>query len=168
MKVFKEKQKFTQWWLWILNLGILLIPIYGIVQQVIYKKSFGDSPMSDIGLFIFLFFMILFNYFFWILELETTIDENGIHYRFPPLRSKLKTIPWNAIKKAYIRKYNPVLEYGGWGVKRGARNVKGNIGLQLELKNGKKLLIGTQKKDEMERVLKTYTEKLNTKITQHD
>ena len=160
MKVFKETQQFTQWWLWALNLGILLIPIYGIVRQVFLKKSFGDNPMPDIGLFVFLFFMILFNYFFLILKLETTIDEKGIHYRFYPLKPTLKTTDWNTINKVYIRKYNPVLEYGGWGIKRGARNVKGNIGLQLELKNGKKLLIGTQKKEEMERVLKTYKIKI--------
>jgi hypothetical protein len=36
----------------------------------------------------------------------------------------------------------------------GAYNVKGNIGLQLGLKNGKKLLLGTQKGAEIEAALK--------------
>ena len=160
MRVFKENQRFTQWWLWVLNIGILLIPIYGIIQQVFYKNPFGNRPMSDIGLYVFLFFMLLFNYFFWLLKLETTIDENGIQYRFFPLQPKIKTIPWNEIQKISIRKYNPLTEYGGWGIKLGARNVKGNIGLQLELKNGKKILIGTQKREEMERVIKMYKVKV--------
>ena len=50
--VFEEEQRFTQWWLWLLVGGILLIPIYGIVQQIIFKEPFGDNPMSDVGLII--------------------------------------------------------------------------------------------------------------------
>ncbi|MCB0473313.1 MAG: hypothetical protein KDC69_02350 [Flavobacteriaceae bacterium] len=78
-------------------------------------------------------------------------------------------MPWNDLGKVFIRKYNPVLEYGGWGVrlnyyrKRGrAFNVSGNIGLQLILKNGKKILIGTHKEYEMKQVLSTYKDKIKT------
>ncbi len=66
---------------------------------------------------------------------------------------------WEDISKAYIREYKPVAEYGGWGV-RGffsssgrAYNVSGNVGLQVELKNGKKILIGTQKQETIEELL---------------
>ena len=58
-----------------------------------------------------------------------------------------------------MRTYKPIVEYGGWGLRSGvfgsgqAFNVYGNIGLQLELKNRKKLLIGTQKKYEIEKAL---------------
>ena len=66
-----------------------------------------------------------------------------------------------------------LLEYGGWGLKGGllwkkskgiAINVSGNIGIQLELKNGKKLLIGTQKLQEAKQVLDTYKNKLNLEL----
>lgn len=160
MKVFIEEQRFTQWWLWLLNIGLLVIPIYGIVQQIINKIPFGDKPMSNIGLIIFLLLMLTFNYFFWILKLKTTINEIGIEYSFFPLQLKPKTIKWNEISKIYIRKYKPLMEYGGWGIKPAARNVKGNIGIQLELKNDKKLLIGTQRQQEVEIVLKTYKTKI--------
>lgn len=53
-----------------------------------------------------------------------------------------------------IRKYNAIRDYGGWGVKRKLRwgrayNVSGNIGLQIYLNNGKKVLFGTQKPQAM-------------------
>jgi len=35
-----------------------------------------------------------------------------------------------------------------------AYNISGNMGLQLELKNGKKILLGTRKPTELEDVLK--------------
>ncbi|MBK8703741.1 MAG: hypothetical protein IPN33_08970 [Saprospiraceae bacterium] len=61
--------------------------------------------------------------------------------------------------KVYVRQYKPIAEFGGWGLrysmsgKGRALNVSGNMGLQLEFKDGKKLLIGTQKPKEIELVL---------------
>ena len=99
-------------------------------------------------------------------ELKTKIDEHGIHYQLFPFHSKFKTKKWKEIKNIYVRQYNPIAEYGGWGIrytlsKKGiAVNIKGNIGIQLELVNGEKLLIGTQKKDDVELVLHTYENKI--------
>jgi hypothetical protein len=39
-------------------------------------------------------------------------------------------------------------------------NVSGDIGIQLEFKNGQKLLIGTQKQAEAKSVLETYQNKI--------
>ena len=107
---------------------------------------------------------------FFMLKLRTRIDENGIQYKFSLFHFNQKIISWSDISKCYVRKYNPILEYGGWGMKGGvffgkgnnvAYNVKGNIGLQMELKNGKKILIGTQKGNDIERVIATYRDKIN-------
>jgi TATA-box binding protein (TBP) (component of TFIID and TFIIIB) len=46
-----------------------------------------------------------------------------------------------------------LLEYGGWGIKYGrkgkAYNVSGNRGVQLVFKDGKQLLIGSQRAEEL-------------------
>jgi hypothetical protein len=59
--------------------------------------------------------------------------------------------------KCYVRKYKPLAEFGGWGLRFGvsgkAYNISGNKGLQLELTNNKKLLIGTQKPEELSEAL---------------
>ena len=53
----------------------------------------------------------------------------------------------------YTRTYSPMREYGGWGIRFGksgkAYNIKGDEGLQLVFKNGKRLLIGSQKSQEL-------------------
>ncbi|AUC86670.1 hypothetical protein CW731_06850 [Polaribacter sp. ALD11] len=76
---------------------------------------------------------------------------------------------WNEISKVGIRTYLPISEFGGWGLRGGfffnkgkekAVNVSGDIGIQLVLKNGEKLLIGTQKKQEATSVLNTYKKKI--------
>ena len=70
---------------------------------------------------------------------------------------KSKLIPWSEIGKIYVRNYNPISEYGGWGYRKWgegrAYNTKGRQGLQLVLKDGSKPLVGTQKKDELEKIV---------------
>ena len=96
--------------------------------------------------------------FIFVLQLRTKIDKNGIVYQFWPVHRKEQIIKWEEVNCAYVRKYSPIFEYGGWGFRHGRKgkafNTSGNMGLQIEFLNGKKLLIGTQKPEEMERVLR--------------
>ena len=66
MKIeFKEQQKFTQWWSWLLLIGLGDIAVYCIIQQFLFGIDFGDKPMSNIGLIIFTLFVFGFIYFNW-------------------------------------------------------------------------------------------------------
>jgi hypothetical protein len=174
MKVFKEEQRFTQTSLIFILIIILIVPlvigIYGVIQQIIYKTPFGDKPMSDVGLIFFTISMLLLTLLIFFIKLVTRIDEKGIHYQFFPFHFSTKKIPWNEISKIGVRTYLPISEFGGWGLRGGfffnkgkgkAVNISGDIGIQLILKNGEKLLIGTQKKEAVNAVLNTYKNKLS-------
>ena len=41
-EVFHEEQKFRQWFVWILLIGITLIPLVGLYQQLILKKRLEE------------------------------------------------------------------------------------------------------------------------------
>jgi hypothetical protein len=153
--IFKEEQRFTQWWLWVLVGGILLIPIYGIVQQIIFNEPFGDNPMSDLGLIITFIVNLIIFVFFWMLELQTTITKDGIAINFLPLAKK--RILWSEVEQAQIVKYSPLIGYGLriWTPHGTVYNVRGNRGLSLVLKNGKKYMIGTQRHREVEDIIQT-------------
>lgn len=153
--IFEEEQRFTQWWLWLLLGGILLIPIYGIVQQLVLKEPFGDQPMSDLGLIIFFIGMLAFCGFFWWMRLQITITKYQITINFPPLVKK--RILWSDVEQAQIVKYSPLIGYGlrFWTPHGTVYNVKGNRGLFLILKNGKKYMIGTQRHREVEEIIQT-------------
>jgi hypothetical protein len=60
--------------------------------------------------------------------------------------------PLTELSKYEIRTYQPIREYGGWGIRYGssgkAYNISGNTGMQLELKDGTRILLGTQKPEE--------------------
>jgi hypothetical protein len=116
--------------------------------------------MSDSGLLIacgltFLLSLLLLN-----TRLDTVVKRNGIYVRFFPFHFKFKHYAWDELKKSFVRRYSPLTEYGGWGLRLGlfgsgrAFNVSGDQGLQLQFTDDKKLLIGTQKAEDLEMALK--------------
>ncbi|MEZ8003480.1 MAG: phosphoethanolamine transferase domain-containing protein [Patiriisocius sp.] len=161
-KAFKETQKFSQWWLWLILLFIGALPILGIYKQLIIGEKFGDKPMSDLGLIIFAVFVFSLIAMFWFMQLKTEIDQNEIRMRFFPLVKK--RVSWEEIKNAEIVNYGFV---GGWGIRLSTKygtvyNMKGDKGLAIELLNGKNFLIGTQKPNELTAMLEKISAK-NTK-----
>lgn len=171
--LFKEEQQFRQWW-WIVLILCATIPamvmtIYALYQQTVRGIQVGDSPAPNGVLIVVLIFLSIMLWGYFKLKLEVWIDQNGIHYRFFPLIRKNRLISKAEIERFEIRKYNPIVDYGGWGVRRGfgrkwqkAYNVSGNIGLQLYLTNGKKVLFGTQRSQAimyaMDEIMKSKTE----------
>ena len=108
--------------------------------------------------------LVIFTLMFFVLRLETVVDEQGIHYRFFPFHITTRLKTWDEIEKAYVRVYKPITEYGGWGYRFAfgdgiALNVSGNVGLQILYKNGKKLLLGTKKREELVVYMKGLYEK---------
>lgn len=156
-KVFKEQQRFNQWWLFLILIGSMAFLIYQLIIDL-SSKDFDLMPhffsFALISLIAFLFAKM---------ELKTQIDHEGIHLQFWPFLIKKKLYPWTAIEEVVVKKYNPILDYGGWGYRfnfRGkgtALNVKGNQGIELKLKSGKKMLIGTQKADEVRQIIQLYS-----------
>jgi len=154
-----EEQRFRHKWLWIvLLLSTLFITIffaYGTVQQIMLGQPCGNRPMSNTALIITgsisIALMGGITYLFYTLKLITEVSNDSMHIRFFPISQQI--IPFNNIKKCEVRQYSPIMEYGGWGIRYGrkgkAYNVSGNRGVQLELFQGKPLLIGSQRPDEL-------------------
>ncbi len=158
---FYEEQKFTSPILVAIMCLIYSIPlgllIYGNYTQFVLGQSWGNKPMTDSGLLVLtvcLFIVLAISaYLLFGSKLETTITADSLTVRFRPFFSKPIIYKPADIQEYEVRKYSPIKEYGGWGIKVGlknkgkAYNVKGNLGLQLYLTNGKKVLIGTQRKE---------------------
>ena len=169
---FEESQKFDQWWLKLIIIGSVLAVVgpmfYGTINQVATGIPWGDNPMSTSGLIIMDFVTTLIMTGVVLLIFKTRliseIKSDGIHIRFKPFLYKEKLITPGDIEKYEIRTYSSIKDYGGWGVRNGRRgkgiayNVSGNIGLQLVLKNGRKILIGTQRPEAIKRAMNKLME----------
>jgi len=159
MVTFSEVQRFRQRWLWILlgasTLAVLAVFGHGLIEQLAFGRPWGNRPVADGTLILISILALLFMAgmlsLFAILQLITVVDGSGIHLRFRPFRMRL--IAFGEIAECASRRYRPLAEYGGWGLKYGRRgwawNISGDQGVQLVLKSGQRLLIGSQRADEL-------------------
>ncbi len=148
---YQESQKFNQWWLWLLNMVVFMgVSIIGYTS---WQNGDGLGT-ALLGPAVMALVMILLA----MVELRTVITEDGIEVRFWPFGRR--RIFKSEVKKAVVRKYMPLKEYGGWGYRIGphgkAYNMQGNHGLQLEFQDGERLLIGTQRPEELQAFLVEY------------
>jgi len=141
---FVEKQKFTQWWLWVILLSFPIISV----------GPFDDNKINLYYVLIGLAIPLLFYLF----ELRIKVNNNALHYQFFPFHLKFYTIKMEEIESFKAMQYSPLKEYGGWGIKYGfkgkAYNVSGNKGVKIFLKNGANIIFGSQKHKELEKALK--------------
>ena len=155
MKIeFTEVQHFRQWWLWLILIIPSSLPFIGIYKQIYKGETWGDKPMSDTVLIIFACLMLAMLCFLWMIKLKTHIDKSSVQVQFFPFR--IKQISWSEIQSIRVLEYGFV---GGWGIRLGTRfgtvyNVRGKYGIAIELNDGSKFLIGTQKLAEAKNVIK--------------
>jgi hypothetical protein len=162
--LYRETQRFRQWWIWALVLGIAVLSLYGAVQQLIWGKPFGNNPAPDGWMIVIaVIFGIGLPIFMYTINLTTEIRNDGLYVRFFPFHLSFTRIATHEIKRFESRTYSPLGEYGGWGIRFGkkgkAYTVSGNRGVQLELTNGKRLLIGSQRPEELVETLTSMTHK---------
>lgn len=126
-----------------------------IAQEAVDKVGANDTT----GQLVVIASIVPVLLLFYVLKLKTEIDEIGVHYQFSPFHFSKHTVRWGDMKKCYVRTYSPIREYGGWGYRTSfgsngkAFNVKGNKGIQIVLKTGKKILIGTQRAADAQNVI---------------
>jgi hypothetical protein len=157
---FYEVQKFRQWWI-LLLIAIPVILIWWIFSvQIIGGNRFGTNPAPDTVVYILFFLLgIGLPILVYSVKLKTIVKEDRIIIRFVPIYSR--TILLVDLKEYYACKYRPLWDYGGYGIRWNAKlgmayNMSGNHGVKLELTNGKKVLIGSQRAEEMASVIKNY------------
>jgi hypothetical protein len=146
---FYEEQRFTQRWIKI-TLGVLWVGLTAAAIIAMATKKIGPIPallsIAPISALIL---------FFSSLKLQVRIDTDAINYRFLPIQWKYRTIKREDIEKMDVITYDPVEDYGGWGIrlshKGKAYTAKGDQGLSIQLVNGKNLLLGTSKPEELQR-----------------
>jgi hypothetical protein len=162
---YSEIQRFRQPWLWSLLIAIW-ISVTGALGFVLNRPlvqdiSHGNSTWNDSGLIAPLIFTIVLVSALIVLfakaKLSTQIDKKFISYKFYPLHKSYRKIAWNSVTKCEVVTYQPVFQYGGWGIRSGKYgkvfSVSGNRGLQIVLRTGEQLLIGTTKANELSRAI---------------
>jgi len=157
---FYENQKVRQWWIWLIVVTINILFIFGFVQQIILGQPLGDKPIDNtililLTILVFFFFLLLST-----CSLKTRITKKWIYIKYFPFHWVYKSYKRDNINKIEVIKYDPIREFGGWGIRTGffrkrmVYNISGKQGILLEFENGKKIIIGTRKAKEISKILK--------------
>ncbi len=155
--IFTESQRFRQPWLILLFVALIGGFLYPVIQQVLLGNPVGAEPVTNFELVLALISSLLFTTLFFIFRLDTELSDQGISARLFPIHRSFRRFAWKDIQHIEVRQYKPLREYGGWGIRFGfkgkAWNISGNKGIQLVFTNGKNLLIGTNKPEEVQKAL---------------
>ena len=151
---FHEVQALRQWHARL----ILAMPpaamLFIAIRQLVFHHPWGNPPMSNGGV-VFLTLLLVAVYIRLItVRLVTDVRSGelsvGLHGLWRRRRVSLA-----GIRSAIEVQYDPAAEYGGYGIRSGANGLayiaSGNRGVQVELNDGRKLLIGSQRPEQLAR-----------------
>lgn len=169
--LFYEEERFNQKWnLFLITpicVGFILFQLYSLYSQLVWKKPVGSEPLSDSWLIAMSFFVIpLMTFLVWLFsvtKLIVKVDREKIFIRFYPLVKREILI--NEIASFEIKEFNPIIDFGGWGLRYSIRwkttgyIMKGKVGVHIHLKNGKNLLISSERANELYQVIKEVVTK---------
>ena len=141
---YEEHQKINQWWVWVvilLSIAITMVAVYPLFGTDDAWVAY-ISISTVVGLAVWLASVTL----------RTRIGDQHIEVLYGRLFRRC--FDRDDIVDAYVRTYQPLGEYGGWGVRwapgsSSAYTVSGNQGLQLKLRDGSRFLVGTQRPEEL-------------------
>ncbi|WP_406662370.1 DUF6141 family protein [Methanolobus sp. ZRKC3] len=151
---FREEQKFNQWWMQFLVLLTVVFMWYAALSQFVYGKPVGNDPASDVSMLImWIVFGIIFPVFMYSLRLSVEVRNDGLYIQFYPFHFSPKKTPFENIRNYGVSNYRPLRDYGGWGIRYGpkgkAYTTSGTRGVLLDFTDGKRLMLGSQRADEL-------------------
>ncbi|MEP2278274.1 hypothetical protein [Maribacter sp.] len=163
---FKETQKFTQWWLWLIILAPIILFVIKVISTRIYV--FGGYAAAEtsnsnmiwianritLGELLPYFFYLLTVLFLVLIKLKVVVTNKKIKIRHLLFFSKI--IDLSEVTEQQIINY----DFVGYGIRKTKKygtvyNVKGKEGVAITLDNGEKYLIGSQKAKELHATIRS-------------
>ncbi len=156
--VYREEQWFARW------VYGLLAAVMGVVCAALYFAPAGpvaaELPGTNGGLpFALMIGMSLPPLLLvGLLKMTTQVSATELQVWFGLVPTYRHVLSLDSIRGVEVVKYRPVLDCGGWGIRwhrGGGRvlNARGNRGVRLTLDDGSHLLVGSQRPEELARVI---------------
>ena len=123
-----------------------------VIWQVVLGHPWGKQPMSNASLIGWTIFLWLVYLRLITVKLVTDVRPGELSVGMRGFW-RARRIPLDQIKSASVVTYDPVRDYGGYGIRTTSKGkayiAGGNRGVHLELTNGGPFLIGSQRPDEL-------------------
>ena len=150
--LFRETQHLRMWMFWLPIAIVTVVVWWQFTEQVIRGNPQGSQPLPDWAAWVLaLVFGLGFPAFALVVRFITEVRPGWLIIRLYPLRTA--RIDLTQIESAEVREYSAMREFGGWGIRVGqsgkSYSAYGNQGVQLRLKDDKRILIGSQRVEEL-------------------
>jgi len=147
--VFREEQYFD----WRVYAVIALLEVLtglGLVRGHVWSLEFA------LGLVIGLALLMMVIVFLLHMTTEVTPTDVRVWFGWAPTYRRIVSI--GSVRSIEVVAYRPIADYGFWGIRSGrdgdrALIARGNRGVRLELTDGTKLLIGSQRPEALARAM---------------
>ena len=140
-------------------MGLLLVAMVFVVAVTVLAVFFsrpGDALLLAIAPVVVLVASLIS-----LSHLDVDVTDRGVTIAFRYLWPT-RRIGFAEIVGLEVRRYNPLLEYGGWGVRLGPKGwgymTSGKEGVQLRLRKGLPVLIGSARPRELEAAIRAGVE----------
>ncbi|WP_435006145.1 hypothetical protein P12x_003794 [Tundrisphaera lichenicola] len=151
--IYREEQRFG-WWIY----GLLAL-IMGISWLIFHGQQNPGAPVAgphardlSVGFLAGLVLPLLFT--IGLLRMTTVVNPSEIRVWFGFVPTYRRSIPIGTVRRVEVVQYRPIADFGGWGLQRGrdgeiALNARGNRGVRLHLIDGSRILIGSQRPEDL-------------------
>lgn len=147
--VYREEQYFD----WRVYTAIALV---GLLTGIGLLRGRIWSTEVVLGLVIgvaFLMFVVVF-----LLHMTTEVSPTGLRLSFGWAPTYPRIVALHTIRRVEVVNYRPIADYGFWGIRAGrdgekAFTARGTRGVGLELIDGTRVLIGSQRPEALAEVL---------------
>jgi hypothetical protein len=149
--VFREEQYFD-WRVYALIAVAALFTGLGIL----HGRSWSIELLLGLVVGLSLVMVIVF----FLLQMTTEVIPSDVGVWFGWVPTYRRIVPIGSIRKIEVVTFRPIADYGFWGIRSGRDGervliARGNRGVRLELADGSKLLIGSQRPEALATALES-------------
>lgn len=153
--IYREEQNFA-WWIYALLCGMGAMSWVGLslargafpnhavaihnasIEFSLLAAGFGLPLLLTVG----------------VLRMTTEVTPTEVRVWFGWLPTFRQALSLANVQRVEVVRYRPIADYGGWGLRKGrdgerVYNARGDRGVRLYLADGTKLLIGSQRPEEL-------------------
>jgi len=126
--IFKEQQRFSNWILWMLLISMAVGVWFWLIATVVLSTGSASGSEDSIApvwfvVLIWLVIGIILPGFVFMLRFDLQIENGEIIFQYFPFQLKPKRLSIKEIQNYKIVRYDPLGDYGGWGVRKKANTI---------------------------------------------
>jgi hypothetical protein len=155
--LFHEVQRFRMWMFWVPIAIVTFVVWWQFVEQIVLGSPQGSEPIPDWAAWaLTIVFGLGFPVFALVVRFVTEVEPGWLIVKLYPFHTA--RIDLTRVAEAEVREYSALREFGGWGIRVGrggkAYSAYGTQGVQLWLKDDSRILIGSQRAEDLAAALR--------------